>query len=240
MRAVVLVAIVGCYSPTPQVGLPCASNGACPDGQICDARTDRCVLPGTQTDAAIDALVTDGRPDASIDAAPNLTGCADGQREAFTNLAKFPAIAGCMAAWPDTPSMRAPATGPACGDDLGACVVPASACAPNWHLCGTSGAIAELAAIDVDDCHAAAPAGRFIAAMSHCANNVSLCEYAANLPCFDEGWCSESVCCGASCSVGPGCPDGVWAQATWTFADNSTGCGAQPSAQDLGVLCCAN
>lgn len=244
MRAVVLVAMVGCYSPTATIGLPCAANGACPSGQTCDPRTDRCVVPGSTPDDArpIDTtVVIDGTPtdDASPDAAPNLSGCADGQREAFMDLVKFPAIAGCAARWAGSPSMRTPATGAACGDDLGACAVPASACATGWHLCGASGAIAELAAVNVDDCHAAAP-GRFIAAISHCANNVDTCVYDSTLPCYDSGWCSEPVCCGAGCSQGAGCMDGVWAAGTRISADDSIGCGALPSATDLGVLCCRN
>jgi hypothetical protein len=233
--ALVLVVIASCYSPTAQVGLPCAANRACPAGQSCDPRTDRCVVPGTPVD---DAAI-DGRTDAPPDA-PNLSGCADGAREAFTNIAKYPNIAGCAATWPGTPSMRAPAAGAACGDDLGVCVVPASACALGWRVCATNGAVTELTAIPADDCHEAAASGRFLAASSHCTNNENLCEYGPTLPCFEAGWCSESVCCGADCSPGAGCPDGVWTGATWTSDELGAGCGAQPSAQDLGVLCCRN
>lgn len=245
MRLAVLVALVGCYSPTATVGLPCAANGACPSGQVCDTRTNRCGTGETPGDVgAIDT--PPGATDARIDGplpdgpGPNLSGCADGQREAFNDLVKFPRLAGCAAAWPGTPSLRAAATGGPCGDDLGACAVPASACATGWHLCGASGAIAEVAAIAVADCHAAAPTGRFIAALSHCADNTNLCTYDSSLPCYDSGWCSEAVCCGPGCSSGAGCADGIWAGATWISADNGVGCGAQPSAADLGVLCCAN
>jgi hypothetical protein len=237
MRAVVLALLVGCYSPTAPVGLPCASSGACPAGQTCDPRTDRCVFPGaTIDDAAKDAPASDARTDAPSDA-PNLSGCSDGEREAFTNIATYPKIAGCAAGWPGTPSMRAPAAGAACGDDLGVCAVPASACALGWHVCATSGAFTELAAISADECHGAAASGRFVAASSHC-TSMAVCEYGATLPCFDSGFCSEPVCCGPACYQSPGCPDGVWSAGTWTSAPSSDGCGAQPSAQDLGVLCC--
>ncbi len=69
VRRVVVVGIllVGCYSPTPQEGAPCAINGACPDGLRC--LDDRCVSSAPadgSTDIAIDMA------DAPIDAA--LTG----------------------------------------------------------------------------------------------------------------------------------------------------------------------
>ncbi len=57
------VVLLGCYHPTPPGAVPCASNGACPDGLVCDtaASPPACVdhLPGTQ-DAAIDAAAPDG------------------------------------------------------------------------------------------------------------------------------------------------------------------------------------
>ncbi len=244
MRALVLVAIVGCYSPTATVGLPCATNGACPSGQVCEPGSNRCVAPGPPPDdaRAIDAAIGDATAvDAGADApTQNLSGCSDGQREGLADLVKFPRIAGCAATWSGMPSMRAASTGVACGDDLGACAVPASACATGWHVCGASGAISELTALSVDDCHAAAPTGRFLAAMSHCANNVDTCVYGSTLPCYDTGWCSEPVCCGQGCSQGAGCADGVWPAGTQISADDSNGCGGLPSAADLGVLCCRN
>ncbi len=239
MRAVVFAVLAACYRPTAQVGLPCADNGACPSGQMCDPRTDHCVTPGTKDDAAIDsAIAVDARSDAPPDA-PNLSGCSDGQREAF-DLAGFPHVAGCAATWSGTPSMRAPTTGVACGDDLGPCSVPASACAAGWHVCAASGSVAELTQVSAEACHSAAATGRFLAASSHCTNNVDQCEYGPTLPCFDDGWCSEPVCCGAGCANGAGCPDGVWTGGTWVSATNDSGCGAQPGAPDLGVLCCIN
>ena len=241
MRAVALVLIVGCYSPTAPVGLPCAANRACPTGQTCDPRTSSCVFPGAPTDdAANDArVINDARTDAVPPDSPNLSGCSDGEREAFTNITDYPRIAGCAASWQGTPSMRAPAEGAACGDDLGACAVPASACELGWHVCATSGAFTELTAISAEACHGAAATGRFLAASSHC-TSTSACQYAAILPCFEAGFCSEPVCCGPDCYPSPGCPDGVWSAGTWTSAPASEGCGAQPSAQGLGVLCCIN
>ena len=60
------VALVGCYSPTAKTGVPCASNGACPDGQQCDTTQSPpvCVaMPGGSGDGGM-------TPDAPPDAAP--------------------------------------------------------------------------------------------------------------------------------------------------------------------------
>src|ERR1041385_6359860 len=49
---------------------------------------------------------------------PSVVGCADGQREAFGDVAAFPTIAGCIAEWNGKISLRAGGVGSACGDDL--------------------------------------------------------------------------------------------------------------------------
>ncbi len=74
VRYVLLVGLLGCYSPQPVPGAPCSSDGSCPSGLVCGA-DDRCVLPGatdarrddaqTDPDAATDALI-----DAAVDAPP--------------------------------------------------------------------------------------------------------------------------------------------------------------------------
>lgn len=250
VRGVALVvAITACYSPSPPLAIPCGDNGACPSGQVCDPRTDRCGAPsdasvddGPASDAPPDAVI-DALPDAMIDAMPdampNPSGCSDGQREAFSAVATYPAIAGCAATWAGTPSLRATTSGTACGDDLGACGVPADACATGWHVCGVSGAIAELTVLQPQECTGAG-AGRFVAAMSHCTNNVGTCEYAATLPCFDQDFCAEPVCCGADCFTLQGCIDGVWLGATPVTADQSAGCGKLPATDATGVMCCKN
>lgn len=243
--AALLVTLTACYSPSPPLAIPCGENGVCPGGQACDPRTNRCGVGGT--DAAIDAppdpgdartdASSDARPDATPDATMNLSGCADGQREAFVSPQQFPLVAGCAATWPDTPSLRAPATGAACGDDLGSCAVPADACAAGWHVCGTSGVLAELPAVQPDEC-AAAGTGRFVAAMSHCTNNVDTCEYGPTLPCFDSDFCSEPVCCGSGCVTDQGCLDALWPGATPIATSTGVGCGMFPATLAEGVLCC--
>lgn len=95
--------------------------------------------------------------ESSMTRALTAVGCADGQREGFTDLASYPNIAGCSGAW-TIPSIHteAPNTAPACpglpttdtttpacghnaGDDsanpLGAGCNVADLCAPGWHVC---------------------------------------------------------------------------------------------------------
>jgi hypothetical protein len=91
-------------------------------------------------------------------------GCADGQREGFTDLSAYPNIAGCSGAWtiaglhthapgvpPACPGLSvADTTTPACdraaGDD-GACSTGtgcnvADLCAPGWHVCAGADEVA--------------------------------------------------------------------------------------------------
>ncbi|MDC0711508.1 choice-of-anchor A family protein [Stigmatella sp. ncwal1] len=94
---------------------------------------------------------------ASVTSLVNANGCADGQREGFTDVASYPNIAGCGGAWtvpgvslfapaeaPDCPGMvpqdtRNPACGRGAGDDgsnrSGAGCNVADLCAPGWHVC---------------------------------------------------------------------------------------------------------
>jgi hypothetical protein len=167
---------------------------------------------------------------------PSAIGCADGQREAFASAGGR--VAGCIAEWSGTMSMRAPGTGQACGDDLGLCAAPADACAPGWHLCGVDGSVDEVAAIGASACESAG-GGRFVAAISHCKTQ-SGCEYdqAGAYECFESGWCSEPVCCGSDCENGV-CTGGVWADPQTHIAiGTDQGCGAIGSSRARGVLCC--
>ena len=245
VRAVVVfVGLSACYAPHPPLAVACGEGGACPSGQVCDLGTNRCARPGdaspadAKADAPVDAPMIDAPVDAPIDAMVDPSGCSDGAREAFVDVQLYPTIAGCAATWVGTLSLRAAPTTVACGDDNGAdCGVPADACAAGWHVCGKSGAIAELTVLAADECKNAGP-GRFAAGMSHCTNNVDTCEYAATLPCFDEGFCSEPVCCGDGCIL-PGCSDGVWpAGGTLIAADNGTGCNKFSTDDTSGVMCC--
>lgn len=171
---------------------------------------------------------------------PAVMGCADGHREAFLDIAAFPHIAGCLASWPDVRSLRMPPTDQPCGDEMGACEAPADACAPGWHLCGFDGSVAELRQITGEQCETAG-GGRFSAAISHCKAQEG-CQYdlspAATYACFEQGWCSEPVCCGNDCGELGECTGGVWEGRTHIPMGIDQGCGLTSSRRAGGVLCC--
>jgi hypothetical protein len=171
---------------------------------------------------------------------PAVVGCADGQREAFVDAAAFPRIAGCIAAWEGAKSLRAAPTGAACGDDAGPCGSPGDACAPGWRVCGAQGAVADLTQVSADQCEQAG-GGRFSSGLSHCKTQAG-CVYdtapTAQYECWDQGWCSEPICCGADCGELGACPDGVWPGKTHIAQGMDQGCGASTSRRAGGILCC--
>jgi hypothetical protein len=119
---------------------------------------------------------------------PPPSGCSDGTRESFKDTAQFPTIAGCGAAWGET-SMRAPATGVACGNDLGTCSAPADACATGWHVCGAPpyGPQDISGRISVDGC--LGQPGEFAAALGD-----QTCD-----PCTPSTPGAGAACCGSAC-----------------------------------------
>jgi hypothetical protein len=172
---------------------------------------------------------------------PKVVGCADGQREAFADVAKNPKIAGCFANWTGTKSMRDKPTGKACGDDGEACASPADACAAGWHVCGMDGKGDDIAdRTNAKDCDNAGP-GRFNAAISHSpTDEINPCptiRKGLNLPCVQAGLGSEPVCCGNDC-LGGKCKDAVWKGKTRISRGTSEGCGAVTSEHNGGLLCC--
>lgn len=176
---------------------------------------------------------------------PAVLGCADGRRDGLLDLDLYPKIAACLGTWTGTVSLRAAATGAACGNDIASnapCHVPADICAAGWHICGTSGAVAEVKQLTVDQC-ASAGGGRYVTAISHCLTQDTRCVYDtapdAIYQCFPTGWCSEAVCCGAQCTQTGACPDGVWPGATHIAKGVDQGCGAIDAQRaGGGVLCC--
>jgi hypothetical protein len=171
---------------------------------------------------------------------PSVIGCADGHREAFLDSQRFPAIAGCLGAWSGRQSLRAAPTGQACGDELGPCAAPADVCAPGWHVCGSSGAVADLRQVSADDCEQAG-GGRFAAAISHCQEQHGCAvdpSPEASYGCFPRGWCSEPVCCGRDCGQFGLCRDGVWPQHTHIPFGQDQGCASTGAGRAGGVLCC--
>lgn len=171
---------------------------------------------------------------------PAKVGCSDGQREGFVQAAIFPTIAGCLGVWQGERNLRSEPTGTPCGDDLGPCAAPADLCAPGWRICGSQGAVSDLAArVSAEECEHAG-AGRYVAAISHCAAQEG-CKFdtpGGNYPCFDKGWCSEPVCCGAACAQFGQCAGGVWPDKTHTVLGMSQGCGRFAARLAGGVLCC--
>ena len=238
-----LVALVvsGCYHPDPAPGAPCAVDSKlCPTGLVC--RGGLCVDPATPFDAAIDArgdARVDARPlDAAPDALDDSIGCIDGSREAFTDRAMFPTIAGCAASWSGNKDLRSAKTGAGCGGAID-CAAPADACAANWHVCATSGDPVDLTArASAAACHTAGT-GTFVAATSHCTSYASTCDYSPPYACIASGTCSEPVCCGTTCYSNQGCTGGAYpAPDTWISTGDLNGCGALPGGTVTGVMCC--
>lgn len=172
---------------------------------------------------------------------PAVVGCADGQREGFADLTKFPTIAGCLASWEGDMSMRKGPTGAPCGDDLEICTAPASACAKGWHVCARDGDYHDLTdRIDAQACSEGAGPGRFNAAISHVKKKKECApppEATTRYPCLKEGYGSEPVCCGLNCRYGQ-CRDAVWEKQTRISVGKSQGCGGVGSEKNGGVLCC--
>jgi hypothetical protein len=197
------------------------------------------VIFGTPSDVSVtmidDIVVTHGPV-----GPPAVVGCADGRREGFIDADRFPRIAGCLATWTGEPTLRAPATGAACGDGLGACSAPADACAPGWHMCGTSGDPKELTSNTSSEQCLYAGGGYFASAMSHCLGPSGECNYAddpgESYACLPSSWCSEPVCCGSRCASTGLCRDGVWPGAT--HIGSGEGCGRFAAPPASGVLCC--
>lgn len=170
-----------------------------------------------------------------------VAGCADGTREAFHDTAQFPNIAGCMASWSGSQSLRAAASGAPCGDQS-TCAAPADACAAGWHVCGADGALSDLRQVSGEQC-ANAGRGRYSAAISHCLTQDGCAtdpRPEARYQCFAEGWCSESVCCGSDCGEFGRCQDGVWPGQTHIPVGQDQGCARMTSLRAGGVLCCRN
>lgn len=182
---------------------------------------------------------------------PASIGCADGQREGFADITRHRRVAGCLATWEGTKSLRDKPTGKVCGDDIkgdakkepdkGVCTVPGDACAPGWHVCGYGGKNDDLKThTTFKACNKEAGPGKFVAAISH-GQSEELCPPAPTpetvFPCMDSGYCAEPVCCGDGCQFGK-CRDGVWKGQTRISLGKAEGCGSVTSERNGGVMCC--
>jgi hypothetical protein len=172
---------------------------------------------------------------------PAVVGCADGQREGFADIAKFPTIAGCVAKWEGDMTLRKGPVGNACGDDSEACGSPASVCAAGWHVCARDGDYHDLTdRIDAAGCNEGAGPGRFNAAISHVKKKKECAPVpteTTRYPCLKDGYGAEPVCCGLDCRFGQ-CRDSVWDKQTRISVGKAQGCGALSSERNGGVLCC--
>ena len=221
--------------------------GACAPGlQRCEGgEVGPCEGPVYPTEEVCDGADNDcdGQLDEGV--CPEEVGCADGRREAFADLARFPAIAGCSGGWPGRRSLRGDrGEGGACGDDLGiACGGPAALCASGWEICARDGDLnvlrSRIGGAGVCLNREAAGPGRWVAGASHCQRYgiFSGCSYDDLAGCADRGDCSEPICCGDGCVEG-GCKDGVFDGGTRIPALDSDGCNAMGSGLVSGVLCC--
>jgi hypothetical protein len=172
---------------------------------------------------------------------PKQVGCADGQREGFADLAKFPTIAGCLGVWDDAMTLRKPKTNKACGDDLEMCASPADVCAEGWHVCARDGDYHDLSdRVDDQQCVDGAGPGKFVAAISHVKKKKECApppDASTRYPCLKSGWGAEPVCCGQDCKAGT-CRDAVWAKKTRISRGTEQGCGGLTSDRNGGILCC--
>ena len=172
---------------------------------------------------------------------PAVVGCADGQREGFADIEKFPTIAGCLAVWEGSMTLRKGKTSKPCGDDLEVCASPGDVCAEGWHVCARDGDYSDLSdRVTGKQCAEEAGPGKFVAAISHVKKKKECAPEptpTTRYPCLAEGWGSEPVCCGEGCRLGK-CRDSVWAKNTRISLGTAQGCGGATSDRNGGILCC--
>jgi hypothetical protein len=71
LRASLCVWVVACYHPMVQSDVPCAANGACPGGELCDTTQSPPTCVSQLADAARLADAPIGTTDAALDAPPD-------------------------------------------------------------------------------------------------------------------------------------------------------------------------
>ncbi|TNE50366.1 MAG: hypothetical protein EP343_08555 [Deltaproteobacteria bacterium] len=217
----------------------CSASAGTPAKEICNGKDDDC-------DGTVDNgnLCPNNQPcNNGICGTPE-PGCADGTRELFTNMQKFPLITGCKGYFRGE-SLRKSRTNQSCGaSENQACPAAEDLCAKGWHICAKNGDPNDLKTrVSGDDC-ATAGAGLFVAASSHCINSKPQCSYmqSGSLPCTPGGLCSEAICCGSDCQKGT-CTSAVWPNKTLcarpkSFIGCANGNSFHGSPTLSGVLCC--
>jgi len=234
----------GSVEPLPPLPQPGTASYRCAAGGECEYVPD---ASGPYLFANCDAACVPVPVPTPVPGPPAVVGCASGECDAFCGASTT--VHGCLASWPGTASLRAPASGKPCVK--GVCAVPADACAPGWALCLSDFAKSNLtgfrAGISASQCAAVnADPRKFVAAMSH-----ARAEWASLPPapcppapvdddngCAVKGtWGSEPVCCGGACTT-PSCPNAVWVGATHIHIDEDASCDALAGGVADGVLCC--
>jgi hypothetical protein len=249
----------------PDLGKPCVvAKGACQSSgkMICsnDGKNTVCsATPGTPSpeicngiDDDCNGLIDDnatcpnGEPCVDGVCGKPEPGCADGTRELFTDMKKWPLIAGCAGniEGGNMRQARQGQNGCGAGDERNnACRSAEDLCAPGWHICMRNGDPNELKSrVSSQDC-ATAGKGLFITASSHCVGSIPSCSYGSGtLPCTDGGPCSEPICCGSDCQFGL-CTSAVWQNETRcarpkTFIGCSNSNSYHGNPTITGILCC--
>ncbi len=227
--AVLAAALSACtVNPLDLSGKSCARAADCPGDYLCDQASLTCVSTADAGSAVCNKACT-GDAVCANGKCVSASGCADGTRDSFTPIAQYPGIAGCDAAW-NASSMRAAATGVACGASLGDCAVPADACGSGWHVCATPpyGPSDVSGKVTVTQC--LAQPGAYAMAVGD-----RSCE-----PCTLLG--SGAACCGATCVQQNG--DCIYpAMTAWFGVINShvnLCADIESKSSGRGVLCCVD
>lgn len=190
--------------PIADVGVP--NDAAVPD----DAGSDAAIVRDAGTDVGVDAAVI--RHD---------LGCADGEREAFQDRARYPDIAGCSGGW-TRPGVVHPAPVTCAGQggddgpfpDGGTCGV-ADFCEVGWHVCTGP---ADVAAHSPDGCagsHDAADAF-FVTRMS--SSGCAVCATGTRTDC-------NAVECSADCAQTASTTNDVFGCGTLGSTPDPASCG---------------
>lgn len=125
----------------------CEDHNAC-TRDLCNDRNGQCEHPAITCDDGDPC--TANRCDPAVGCVfPNTEcgGCADGQREAFRDLARYPDIAACSGgfALQGLAREQSPMCGRAAGDDgpnpNGIGCTASDLCAPSWHVCRSAGEV---------------------------------------------------------------------------------------------------